>query len=342
MFFSIIVPIYNTSIFLKDCLTSLFNQDFPKNEYEVILVDDASTENISKAVNNIIAEYKTKPNFTGIPHVQFLRHNYNKRQGGARNTGLNAAKGEYLFFLDSDDYWNAINTLSTFKEIINNNKYEIIRSISWKNISNNREMELNVISCDNHVVQMAGITHLQEHSFFYDIWTSCYSRHFLLQYNLRFREHVVFEDSDWSTKVFWFATCIGIINFSFYIHRLNSNSTAMKPRIQTFKDNILSLSAIDNFINSVSMPESCKKACYYRIKKSIFSYIRLSRNYTIATSLECIRTINRKLLKETQYYKLTTTEELIFSLILHCPIIIVAPIRILVLTKRFIRKWQSK
>lgn len=127
-------------------------------------------------------------------------------------------------------------------------------------------------------------------------------------------------------------------SLSHYIHRLNPESTAMKPRVQTFKDNIVAASAIDDFIQSVNMPEACKKACYKRIKNSILSFIRISRNYPVAISLDCLPGIRPRLLSDTLLYDLSLIERLKFLLLRYCPIMIVVPVRYLVLTKRFVLK----
>lgn len=57
MKFSIIIPTYNNSEYLKVCLHSLLLQDFPKSEYEIIVVDDASTENIKKVSSEVLSDY---------------------------------------------------------------------------------------------------------------------------------------------------------------------------------------------------------------------------------------------------------------------------------------------
>ena len=90
---SIIVPVYNTELYLKECLDSLLNQTI-KN-YEVIVIDDGSTDNSLK----IIKEYHEK-------HPKIIKYKSIKNSGvsNARNVGLSMAKGEYIGFVDSDDY----------------------------------------------------------------------------------------------------------------------------------------------------------------------------------------------------------------------------------------------
>ncbi len=89
---SIIVPVYNVENYLEKCLDSLVNQDF--DNYEIVVVNDGSTDKSKE----IAERYQTK-------YAQIVLINQeNKGLGGARNTGIEAARGEYLLFVDSDDY----------------------------------------------------------------------------------------------------------------------------------------------------------------------------------------------------------------------------------------------
>lgn len=88
---SIIVPVYNAESFLKDCLDSIAAQTF--DDFEVLLVDDGSTDSSGK----ICDDYQSaNPKFHAI-------HQRNQGVSAARNTGLDMATGEYLYFIDSDD-----------------------------------------------------------------------------------------------------------------------------------------------------------------------------------------------------------------------------------------------
>lgn len=171
--FSIIIPIYNTpSVYLENCLRSIFLQDYPKDKYEVILVDDASTEDIGDTVDHICEEYAIKP------HIQFIRHTHNKRQGGARNTGLKAANGDYIMFLDSDDYWAATNVLSVFELLVRYSKFDILRSVVWKCSPSDIMPEVKFRPYNNEFLEEYGINYLSNPSFSYEIWSACYRRLF--------------------------------------------------------------------------------------------------------------------------------------------------------------------
>jgi len=92
---SVIIPVYNVEKYIRECLDSVINQTY-KN-LEIICVDDCGTDNSVK----IIEEYAQKDR-----RIKIFRHDKNMGAGRARNTGVQNSNGEYIFFLDSDDYLN--------------------------------------------------------------------------------------------------------------------------------------------------------------------------------------------------------------------------------------------
>ena len=105
MKFSIIVPIYKVEKYLNQCVDSILSQDF--SDYEMILVDDGSPDNCPY----ICDEYSKKNSKVVVIH---------KENGGlsdARNAGIMAAKGDYLFFVDSDDYWDDNRALTNINNL---------------------------------------------------------------------------------------------------------------------------------------------------------------------------------------------------------------------------------
>lgn len=92
---SFIVPFYNVEPYIEECIRSLYNQDIPWEEYEVICIDDCSPDGSRVIVERLQQEY---------PTLKLLRTPENLRQGGARNMGLDIAQGKYIWFVDSDDY----------------------------------------------------------------------------------------------------------------------------------------------------------------------------------------------------------------------------------------------
>ena len=89
---SVIIPVYNDAVYVKRCLDSLINQTL--HDIEIIIVDDGSTDNTPQ----VLKEYSQKDNRISIITQE------NSKQGTARNKGLKFASGDYIAFLDSDDW----------------------------------------------------------------------------------------------------------------------------------------------------------------------------------------------------------------------------------------------
>lgn len=111
---SIVVPVYNVEAYLPKCLDSLINQTF--NDYEIILINDGSTDNSLK----IIDEYSQK-----YPDKIVKINKVNEGQAIARNVGIKQARGEYIMFVDSDDYIDK-NTLKTCYDKAKENNADIV------------------------------------------------------------------------------------------------------------------------------------------------------------------------------------------------------------------------
>ena len=93
---SVVIPVYNVEQYLKECIDSVLNQTY--SDYEIILVDDGSTDNSSKLCD----DYLTVDNRIKVIHRE------NGGLSAARNTGMDAATGDYIYFLDSDDYIESV------------------------------------------------------------------------------------------------------------------------------------------------------------------------------------------------------------------------------------------
>lgn len=101
MLLSIIIPVYKVEKYLRKCLDSCVNQDIPKDQYEIIAVNDGSPDNCQ----SILEEYERE-----YDNVRILKQE-NQGLSKARNNGLDIAKGDYVWFVDSDD-WIEENCLS--------------------------------------------------------------------------------------------------------------------------------------------------------------------------------------------------------------------------------------
>ena len=126
---SIIIPIYNSEKYLKKCIDSILEQKY--NNLEIILINDGSTDNSGKICDSLAIEDK---------RIKVI-HKLNEGVSIARNKGLEMAKGEYIFFIDSDDYIDE----NIIKDMISYSRdYDIVK-VSYKFIENGKITK--VVSC---------------------------------------------------------------------------------------------------------------------------------------------------------------------------------------------------
>lgn len=214
---SIIVPFYNTGKYITDCLDSLFNQDIPEADYEVICIDDCSTDNTKDYVLQYEKSYR---------NLVFAEHNKNRMLGAARNTGLSIAKGKYVWFVDSDDYIKP-NVLSNLLSVAENGNLDMLH-FNCEKFSNDGEYFKYKFYTQSHEVT-TGIKFLN--SFFLEFKSipseSCFKifkKSFLFDYKLSFPVGVFFEDSVHSLKSYFLASRLQYLPDIIYYYRINQNS----------------------------------------------------------------------------------------------------------------------
>ena len=114
---SIIVPVYNVEKYIIECLESAIKQGL--KTYEIICIDDCGTDNSVNLIKNFINE----KNLQDV--IKIIKHDVNSGLSVARNTGIDAARGDYIFFLDSDDLLKK-NTLSKMYDIANKENLDLL------------------------------------------------------------------------------------------------------------------------------------------------------------------------------------------------------------------------
>ena len=189
---SIIVPIYKVAQYLGKCIDSLLNQDLPREEYEIILVDDGSPDSCPA----ICEEY-------AHTHVNVkVIHRQNGGLSAARNSGIEVAQGQYVQFVDSDDFLEP-NVLKTLVDKMDADLLDVLR-FNYQNVNERYEVfEPNKISkpfVDYRDEVCDGLTFLTERLGF-----GCYAWQFLLRRELLegcvFKEGIYFEDMEWTPRV---------------------------------------------------------------------------------------------------------------------------------------------
>lgn len=213
---SIIVPVYNVEKYILRCLKSLLDLDIPSENYEIIIINDGSTDGSIQLL---------EPVLNGVLNVLIINQE-NKGLGAARNVGLNTAKGDYVYFLDSDDYVDSKNFASLFNDNYWYNADIIMGNAVW-NYGDNE------IKCfflkQKETLESNGIDFFN--SFYKDVstmvWRSFYKRSFLLNKKLFFTEGIYFEDINWTPKVLISAYKIIYKNIFFY-HYVQRDGSIVK------------------------------------------------------------------------------------------------------------------
>lgn len=184
-FFSIIIPVYNGEQCIGQCLDSIYAQGLLEDDFEVICVNDASTDNTSK----VILEY-------GLSHknLRLITHEKNRRQGAARNTGLRAAAGEYILYIDADDAFIS-DALPQLKEELEKNRGIDILRFNHVIVKNGEVKECRTLSDSQEI--MSGRDFIKRNSIPWAPWSCAYSRIYLEKNKFIFEENVLFEDADY-------------------------------------------------------------------------------------------------------------------------------------------------
>ena len=173
---SIVAPVYGVEKYIGQWLDSLFNQDIPETEYEVICVNDCTLDRSAE----IIATYQLKH-----PNLRLIHHNVNKRDNAARNTGYRAAVGKYIWFNDPDDII-APNCLGSIIRHMDELQLDMLH---WSIVTTKGE----TMRALNYTEVITGVElmHLTKQTKQFDnqfTWNRCYRRQMLIDAGISFRE----------------------------------------------------------------------------------------------------------------------------------------------------------
>ena len=225
--FSIIVPVYKTEDFLPNCVDRILSQTY--RHFELILVDDGSPDNCPQ----ICDKYAQIDNRVRVIHKE------NGGAASARNVGIHSARGDYIMFSDSDDYWNDITALqSVFEAVITYQCDVLCTNICKTHVGAHTKKKYLSSSAP-----LIGIENILMHECY--ISSPCskiIKSQFFLNGQLDFVENVGSEDVEWSLRVALLSRQMVYIDISFYcyLQRDTSSSHNMTlKKLQDLKSNVL-------------------------------------------------------------------------------------------------------
>ncbi len=215
---TIIISVYNSEKYLKQCLESIKNQTL--SDIEIICIDDCSKDNSLK----IIEEYaKNDSRFV------ILKQEVNQGQGIARNKALNVANGEYIMFVDSDDWLESKACEILYNQAKRNNNDLVIFNY-YRYLENKKKF----IRCTNRTIPFKRINNKTQikltdnpNNFFISsyAWVQIYRKNLLKDYNIKFSEHRNCEDDIFNIKAFLYSKSASIIEDCLYNYRIHLDST---------------------------------------------------------------------------------------------------------------------
>jgi len=279
---SVIVPVYNTGKYLPKCLDSILNQSL--KDIEIIVVNDESPDNSVEIIEKYRKKYKDK--------IVFIDKK-NGGQGSARNVGIKKARGEYIGFVDSDDFIEPTMYEEMYNTAIKNNSDIVICNLSdyYEKSNNKKDVFLNLNN--NPSINEAIIKSVPS------VVNKIYRKELLQESNIVFDETIWYEDLPYSMQIIVNAKKISFVEKPFYNYFHRNISTMHNKNIEK---NLDILKAYDILINYL------KKEKKYDNYKEEFDFILLKEIY-LSTINRVLRTNNKrseklKIIKEIRkYYK---------------------------------------
>ena len=235
---SIIIPVYNVSQYISRCLDSVFSQEY-KN-IEVIFVDDCGTDDSM----DIVREYLSKN--TSV-EVHVVSHERNRGLSAARNSGLHKAQGEYVYFLDSDDYI-CDDCIAVLAAVLDKKNYDVVIA-DYMMVGTDcgcSDLKLPEGELDGNETVLESYANGQ---WYVMAWNKMCRRDFLIDNNLFFEEGYLHEDVIWSFKLACKAQSMYVLNNKTYNYLVRSSSIMTSMSIE--KDVTVYLKAFERIIDFV-------------------------------------------------------------------------------------------
>lgn len=258
---SIILPFYNVEQYVEQCIRSLYDQDIPVDEYEIICVNDCSPDNSVDIVKRLQKEYY---------NLKLIEHEENKKLGGARNTGLKYAKGEYIWFVDSDDMIKQ-NSLGLILKYLESNALDFLHfgwdDINEQGVIENEKLTSTEVLTGNELFFDQRFVWWKNHI---TAWCKVYKRSFLMENKITFAEHIMYEDNDYAIKVYSSAKRCMHISENLYLYRVNNDSIT---RINYNSQHILYWLLLNKRLIELNN-DFIKKKQDYRYISLIYDFVR--------------------------------------------------------------------
>lgn len=208
MRFSIIIPVFNVEEYLEQCVLSVLSQTY--QDFEIILINDGSTD--QSAI--MCEQYETQDK-----RIQVI-HKINEGLSSARNKGLELAMGDYILFIDSDDFWKHNRVLEDINNILLNNDFDLILFGFSYYYSDHRHKDIHFEIDDlsnNFVLDLEKLVTCN--IYFASAWNKCIKKNLLIDNQLFFPFMRLSEDIIWCARLAMYVKKYTIFNDVVYMYR---------------------------------------------------------------------------------------------------------------------------
>lgn len=253
MFFSVILPIYNVEKYLSECVDSILAQTF--TDYELILVDDGSTDT-SGAICDAYASQNEK--------IKVI-HKSNGGLSDARNEGTKVAQGEYIIYIDSDDY---VLSPAFFKSLHENvGSSDILLYKHQKFFDGSTDLlpcgysYSNILPEDSFVEKLRKLA--SGDAFYGMAWIKTFKRSLVIDNNIQFEPGLLGEDMEWNYHLITHAETISVLDEAFIAYRQRANSITTSTKLKNLTDFI--------YILEKWSKKVCEEIVDTELKKVLFS-----------------------------------------------------------------------
>lgn len=247
--FSIIIPVYKVENYLHKCVNSVLSQNY--EDYEIILVNDGSPDNCPQICDEFGANDK---------RIKVI-HKVNGGLSDARNAGIKLARGEYLMFLDSDDYWEGNIHLGNIAKILENDK--IIDSILFRckhfYTNSNKVSDRNISAPSSNTIKDENLKLIKMVKYGSQSSSACLrvvKTSLILENNIFFVNDLIGEDSDWFIHLCLFIKKQIEYPESFYVYRQNrsgSITSLITPKV--FSDQLYIIDKWNTYLDNNKVDE---------------------------------------------------------------------------------------
>ena len=276
MLLSIVIPVYNVEEYIEKCIISCVNQDVSLDQYEIIIVNDGSPDESLKICEKLEKE------FTNIKIIT----QKNKGLSGARNTGLKNSIGEYVWFVDSDD-WIAKNSLKSIYKAIYSYKsdvywlgHDVVLNNKVIDVFTPNKLESPIVGEDFFVNHLANT--------FY-IWKFIYKREFLLKNDLTFYEGILYEDLEFTPRALYLSKSCFTLPHIYYHYLMREGSIVNNVKLKNLEDRFFICNRIYNNIHSLNVSKEYYESCYKIVVNNIIGTIKMA----VRSNLKLPKTVNK-------------------------------------------------